>query len=353
MNSDASRTPPARAIASRSGIAQLCSSRINAAAESSGISARTSQADSSSNTPPRSSTALAPRSAPSSNPSSPAAPRPISPPTIAPNACCSAVLSWLSCKASTLPSASLRTASTSITRTRSLSRSRSSSARISPWNWGWLNPTTSSCTGPMAILHLPVVRPALAVHPVVGLGVLQLPELAAVGGQGPDHEDVHGDDQHRPERVVGDEQEVGRGAECRQGDADDPRPGLPREQPPAGESHNQAEHQVDPAPGGGVELEGVVAGGDVELVLEDRDQALQGLPGADHEHHDRGEDGEADRPAAGVLPAAAGRRILRRVVGHCSSLLFLLVGPAAEGGARCTVATTLAPGLLLDILRLG
>jgi hypothetical protein len=96
-----------------------------------------------------------------------------------------------------------------------------------------------------------------------------------VGGDGPDHEDVQGDDQQRPERVVGDEQEVGDGAEHGQGDGHRPGPGPARQQPPAGEGHQQAEHQVDPAPGGGVELEQVVAGLDVELVLEDADQALQ------------------------------------------------------------------------------
>ena len=42
------------------------------------------------------------------------------------------------------PSASLWTASASITRTVSLSRSRSSSAMISPWNSGWLKPRTMS-----------------------------------------------------------------------------------------------------------------------------------------------------------------------------------------------------------------
>src|SRR6185312_6444317 len=38
-----------------------------------------------------------------------------------------------------------------MTRTVSLSRSRSSSLMISPWKLGWLNPSTMSCTGPIAI----------------------------------------------------------------------------------------------------------------------------------------------------------------------------------------------------------
>jgi hypothetical protein len=35
------------------------------------------------------------------------------------------------------------------------------SCRISPWSWGWLNPSTSSCTGPIAILP-PPASPAAA-----------------------------------------------------------------------------------------------------------------------------------------------------------------------------------------------
>src|SRR5215211_7099228 len=102
----------------------------------------------------------------------------------------------------------------------------------------------------------------------------RLAQVPPVGGDGPDDEDVQGDDQQRPERVVGDEQEVGDGAEHGQGDGRGPGPGAARQQPIAGEGHHQAEDQVDPAPGGGVELEQVVAGGHIELVLEDGDQAL-------------------------------------------------------------------------------
>src|SRR4029450_6104920 len=79
-----------------------------------------------------------------------------------------------------------------------------------------------------------------------------VPQLAPVGGDGPDDEDVDGDDGQRPERVVGDEQEVGDGAEHGHGDPDDPGPGAAGQQPPAGERHDQPDHQVDPAPDGGV-----------------------------------------------------------------------------------------------------
>src|SRR4029453_11445520 len=108
------------------------------------------------------------------------------------------------------------------------------------------------------------VMPALAAPEMRSDGT-----LAAVGGDGPDHKDIQGDDQHRPERVVGKPQEGGDGAEHGHGDPNDPGPGPARQQPPAGEAHQQAEQQVDPAPGGGVELKQVVAGGDLELVVDD------------------------------------------------------------------------------------
>src|SRR5215203_4889914 len=160
---------------------------------------------------------------------------------------------------------------------------------------------------------------AVATHPervTTGPGSDWFAQVAAVGGHGPDDEDVQGDDQQRPERVVGDEQEVGDRAEHGQGDGRGPGPGPARQQSPAGEGHHQPDQQVDPAPGGGVELEGVVAGGHIELVLEDGDQALQGLKDTRHDHHDRGEQDEPDRRAA-RLPACS--RV--RVVAHCRSLL--------------------------------
>ena len=87
------RKPPARAIASRSGTAQWCSIRTSAAAESFGISSRTSQASSSEKTSmPSSAAASAPAAAPASKPSSPSMPRPISAPTLLPSSIAS---SWL------------------------------------------------------------------------------------------------------------------------------------------------------------------------------------------------------------------------------------------------------------------
>src|SRR5262245_8188683 len=61
---------------------------------------------------------------------------------------------------------------------------------------------------------------------------------------------------------------------------------------------------MDPAPGGGIELEGVIAGDDEQVIIYDRGQALEGLEGADHDHHDAGEYGKSPCPAA-----SAGRRL--------------------------------------------
>src|SRR5215207_5109183 len=231
------------------------------------MSSRTSQACSSLNTCTPSAAASAPASAPASRPSSPSMPSPIRAPTLVPSSIASSLVRLLRWATSSSPSASLWTARASITRTVSLSRSRSSSLMTSPWKLGWLNPRTSNCTGPIAMAS-PSLFPALRSDRVA--------QLAAVGGHSPDDKDVQGDDEQRPERVVGNEGEVGDRAEHGQGDRHRPGPGPPRQQPPAGEGHQQPDQQVDPAPGGGVELEQVVAGGDVELVLEDADEPRPG-----------------------------------------------------------------------------
>jgi hypothetical protein len=63
-------------------------------------------------------------------------------------------------------------------------------------------------------------------------GLDRLAQVPAVGGDRPDHEDVQGDDDdQRPERVVGEEQEVGDGAKHGQGDGRGTGPGPPRQQP--------------------------------------------------------------------------------------------------------------------------
>src|SRR5215208_6841623 len=270
------------------------------------MSSSTSQASSSSKTWRPSAAASAPASAPFSRPVSPSMPRPMRAPTLLPSSTASSVVRLLRWATSSSPWGSLWTARASITRIVSLARSRSSSVMISPWKLGWLNPRTSNCTGPIA-MATPSLFPAWWSDRVA--------QLAAVGGHGPDDEDVQGDDEQRPERVVGNEGEVGDRAEHGQGDRRHPGPGPPRQQPPAGEGHQQPDQQMGPAPGGGVELEQVVAGRDIELVLEDADQPLQGLEHPGHDHHDRREQDEPDgRPARLPLGATGSGRV--RVFGQ-------------------------------------
>ena len=139
MNPSLIRDPPARRPC-RERSAQWCSSRISAAAESLGISAMTSQASSSENALDALGRRLAPAWAPATMPSSPSMPRPTSAPTTLPTSIASSLVRVLRCATSISPSASLCTASASMTRTVPVSFKRSSSATISPWNSGCSKP---------------------------------------------------------------------------------------------------------------------------------------------------------------------------------------------------------------------
>ena len=66
-----------------------------------------------------------------------------------------------------------------------------------------------------------------------------------------------------------------------------------REEPPAGDEQHDAQEQVDPAPGRGIEVERVVLRDHEELVLEDRGEA-----GDDLERADEGEDAGGEREPA-------------------------------------------------------
>ena len=79
-------------------------------------------------------------------------------------------------------------------------------------------------------------------------------------------------------------------------------------------SDEHADDQVDPAPGGEVELEDPFLADDVEVVVEQGDQALQGVERADHDHGNAGEDDETDGQAA-ARPFIGGR-------GHTQPLLL-------------------------------
>jgi hypothetical protein len=70
-------------------------------------------------------------------------------PTLLPSSIASRSTRLPRCPISSSLSASMQAASEPITRTRSLPRSRS--AMISPWKPEWLNPGTITCTGPIAM----------------------------------------------------------------------------------------------------------------------------------------------------------------------------------------------------------
>src|SRR5664279_6590749 len=73
-------------------------------------------------------------------------------------------------------------------------------------------------------------------------------DVAAMGGQCPDHEDIEGDDQDCPEGVVGQPGEVHQDADPGDDDADRPRPHLPGEESDAGADGDEPDDEVDPSP---------------------------------------------------------------------------------------------------------
>src|SRR6478752_4178444 len=123
-------------------------------------------------------------------------------------------------------------------------------------------------------------------------------DVAAVHRQRPDDQHVQGDDDQAPDRVVGQPYEVQHGAERGDGDADGAGPDGAVEDEEPGDQDEQADEQVDPAPGGQVELEDPFLADDVEVVVEQGDQALHRVERADHDHRDAGEDDESDGEAA-------------------------------------------------------
>src|SRR6478609_1160875 len=131
-------------------------------------------------------------------------------------------------------------------------------------------------------------------------------EVAAVDGQCPDNQHIKGDDDQAPYRVVGQPHEVQDGAQRGDGDADGASPDGAVEHEESGDQHEHADDQVDPTPGGEVELEGPFLADDVEVVVEQCDQTLQGMQRANHDHGNAGEDDGTDSQAA-ARPFIGGR----------------------------------------------
>jgi uncharacterized membrane protein HdeD (DUF308 family) len=119
--------------------------------------------------------------------------------------------------------------------------------------------------------------------------------------QRPDHPDVEPDHDQRPDRVVRDEEEVGERAQHREHDRRHSGPRLAGEQAQARGEDGDADDQVDPAPGGDVEVECVVACDDVELVVEDGDEPREDLEDPRERHQRRGEGDRTERPTGDRL----------------------------------------------------
>src|SRR4051794_31397101 len=114
--------------------------------------------------------------------------------------------------------------------------------------------------------------------------------------QRPDHPDVEGDDDERPPRVVREEEEVRDRAQHRERDRGHAGPRAIAEEGGAGHYEEDAENEVDPAPGRDVEVERVVLRRHEELVVDQRSEAREDLERADQEEHRGGERDAAHRP---------------------------------------------------------
>src|SRR5262249_24114245 len=102
----------------------------------------------------------------------------------------------------------------------------------------------------------------------------------------------HGDG---PERVVGQEGEVGEDADPGNPDAGDLTPGLAGQDPQRNGDSDGAHDDVDPAPGGQVDLVDVVLAGDEDVVLGRCGDPLKHRQGTEDQQHDAGEAGDGDR----------------------------------------------------------
>src|SRR4051794_39489831 len=142
--------------------------------------------------------------------------------------------------------------------------------------------------------------------------------VARMCDQGPDDGDVERDDQERPDRVVGDEQEVGHHAERGARDPDDATPQLTPENAETGAGDEHTQQEVEPTPRGEVERVDVVGRRDVEVVVHDGGETGERLPHTDDYHHRTGEDAETARPRRLVLIPVR-RRTRRAICTHGAS----------------------------------
>ena len=116
-----------------------------------------------------------------------------------------------------------------------------------------------------------------------------------MNGQCPDHQDVEGDHDRGPDRVRREEGDVDHGADHRHQHTNRTSPHLTGEHRDAGRDDDHTAKQVDPSP------DRVVGGDDQPrlrdgevLVVEDRDQPVDDVEGAEDHHHHAGERDPAD-----------------------------------------------------------
>src|SRR6476469_4102079 len=102
-------------------------------------------------------------------------------------------------------------------------------------------------------------------------------DVPAVHGESPDDEDIQGDDEQAPDRVVRQPHEVQHDADRRDRDSDEPRPQGSLENEESRDRKEGTDEQVNPAPGGEVELEDPFLSDDVEVVVEQGDRTLNDL----------------------------------------------------------------------------
>src|ERR671913_888504 len=142
-------------------------------------------------------------------------------------------------------------------------------------------------------------------------------EVATVEGHRPDDGDVEGDDEDAPHGVMRQPGEARHHADRGHDHGNGPGPERSAEQRETGEGDEHAEEEVDPAPGRDVELEDVLLAQGVELVVEQRDQTLDGMEDADHDHEHTGEDRHADcSTAVGPVRTVEVRGQRGLLVGH-------------------------------------
>src|SRR6185312_11563354 len=162
--------------------------------------------------------------------------------------------------------------------------------------------TRASAAAMMLIAQAsPAVTGSFPITPeVYGELLLHPLDVATVRGERPDHGDRDHDDRDAPDRVPREPRERTDPTDDREDHADRARPHRAGEDPEPGEHHDDPDDEVDPTPGRPVELEHVLGALHVEGVVDDPDQAGDGLERTEQDHHEACERDPACRPGAAL-----------------------------------------------------